>query len=500
MTVPPSDRVPFQAGFPFWLGLALLMTAPFLLAPIPPLPDFPGHVAQYHIMLNLHRSAQLQAFYDFRWTLAGNLGADLLMLLAGPMLGVERAAWAIAAATPALMIAGIFAVSCAVHGRVQIGAFMALPFVYARAFMWGFVNYDLSVALALLAFALWLKWQGLPRALGFCLIAPALWVCHAVGWGLLCLLVGSYELQAALRREGWRFSAIMQSTIRVVPLLPPLLLSALMLQRSKVPNTMPATISDLPTGSIFYKFVLFFDQLHDRIHILDVGSIFLVGAFYAFARRRGAAIAPALAVPAVLIAAATLLLPYTLNGSVLADYRIAPVAIMIFLMSVSLAKVREGRWIAAAALLLTFVRLTVTAFGWHQDAMAYDRHLSALRSVPMGARILVLVPLDTERPYRERPLGHLADLAVVRRDALVNSQWMNDGAIPLQIKVNANSSYYADPSQFLAPAAIPRALTYAHRDHFDFVWILGRFSAGPVPDHLVQTYADEESRLFRVER
>jgi len=211
----------------FWSVLGLLATAPFLVAPIPPLPDFPGHVSQYHVMLHLGQSPYLQNFYGYHWILTGNLGVDLLMTIIGPMLGVERGTWAIAALTPALMVIGIFAISRAVHGRVQPCAFLALPFVYASAFLWGFLNYDLAVALTFLAVALWIEWRERRRlrAAIFVPIALGLWVCHAAGWGLLCLILGGYELQTALRDRGWSLVSTKQVIYRILPLLPPLLLS-----------------------------------------------------------------------------------------------------------------------------------------------------------------------------------------------------------------------------------------------------------------------------------
>ena len=42
-------------------------------------------------------------------------------------------------------------------------AFFALPFIYGYPFLFGFVNFALSVALAFLAFGLWLRLGRLER-------------------------------------------------------------------------------------------------------------------------------------------------------------------------------------------------------------------------------------------------------------------------------------------------------------------------------------------------
>ena len=49
------------------------------------------------------------------------------------------------------------------HGRIPPSAFFALPFIYGYPFMFGFVNFALSVALAFVAFGLWLRLGRLER-------------------------------------------------------------------------------------------------------------------------------------------------------------------------------------------------------------------------------------------------------------------------------------------------------------------------------------------------
>ena len=56
-----------------------------------------------------------------------------------------------------LTVAGFLWVAREVHHRVPPTAYFALPFVFGYPFMFGFVNFALSMALAFLAFGLWLR-------------------------------------------------------------------------------------------------------------------------------------------------------------------------------------------------------------------------------------------------------------------------------------------------------------------------------------------------------
>ena len=482
-----------------WSALAVVATAPFLAASIPPLEDFLGHVGRYHVMLDGAHSPYLQRYYAFHWRLVGNLGVDLLMLVVGPVLGVERGAWLIAALTHSAMVMGIFAVSRTVHGRVQPTAFLALPFVYATAFELGFLNYDLGAALALLALALWIGLSPRPRlrAAVFVPIALVVWVCHAAAWGVLGLLAAGYELQGSVRTRGWRPAALGRAALRLAPLTPPALLSLLTLPT----GVAPAVIAGPPTSAMGYAlrkmFIVVF-QLGDRSYALDVVSVLLIWAVFTYASVRGAKTSAALAAPAALVGLATLLVPPIVGGIALADLRLAPVAAIAFILSLRSESIRRASWAAAFGLVLTAVRLTVTAAGWHADNTAYQRHLLALAKVPMGARILVLVPTEGGvTPQGSPPLRHLADLALVRRDAFVNTQFAIAGAQLLEIKANG-TSYRADPSQFVPSDKVSQALASAPLNHFNFVWVLGRYLPGPTPSQLTMAYADDKTRLFRV--
>ena len=138
------------------IGFLLLILLPFLYPAIPPLTDLPGHMGQYRVEADYALSPALRQYYALNWHLNGNLGADLILLPMGHVLGLEPATRILIMLVPMLTLLGFFNLARTVHGTVPATTLFAMPLVFNTPFLFGFVNYSLSMALMLNAFALWL--------------------------------------------------------------------------------------------------------------------------------------------------------------------------------------------------------------------------------------------------------------------------------------------------------------------------------------------------------
>jgi hypothetical protein len=509
----PSQPLPPGAPRAFWerrdfvLAMVLLAALPLLWPGVPPLLDLPGHMGRYQIQLTLESSPALQQYYTFEWRLIANLGVDLLVELLAPLIGLENAVKLIVLSIPPLTVAGLLWVAHEVHGRIQPTTLFALPFAFNFPFFFGFVNFALAMALALLAFALWLRLArqgrfGL-RVILFVPISLILWVVHAFGWGTLGLLAFSAELVRQYDSGRNLFAAGFQAGLHCLSLAPPLAL--MLLWRSEAAGQ---------TGDWFNwdrKWDWLIMALRDRWEWFDLAALaFATLVIVAAPFFRRVVYSRNLFASALFLIAVYILLPRIVFGSAYADMRLAPYLFAIALVSIRFnegASHRLMRIVAIAGLAFVLVRTGgTTASIWLYDR-AFDRELAALDHVPRGARMVSFVGRPCREPWAMSRLLHLPGLAIVRREAFSNDQWTMDGAQLLDVRYTAGWPFIRDPSQVVTRLhcrnevwrTIDAALATFPRHAFDYVWLID-----PPPyeqeftEDLVPVWRNGRSVLYRV--
>lgn len=510
----PSDMQANPAAGNFWWSspwvLALLVlasTIPLLSPDIPPLTDLPGHMGRYRIQLDGDASPSLRHFFAFDWALIGNLGVDLLVVPLAPVFGLEGAVKLIVVAIPALTAVGFLWTAHEAHGRVPPTALFALPLAYSYPFLFGFVNFALSAALAFMALALWLRLSRRRRtrlrAAVFVVVSLVLWIAHVFGWALLGLLAFAAAFAAAREDKRGHFAAAWRAGLDVLPLTPPLLL--MVLWRSGDAGGQTGDWLNLPVKTNYL-----FRALSDRDMTFDTAAVaILIAVVAAGALAKTLRWSRALGAGAVLLALVYLLLPRVLLGSAYADMRLAP-----YLLAVAVLAVRPvpdspvwlGRGLAIAGLVFFAVRTLATTASFVAYDRAFDAQLAALDHVPRGARVAAFVGKPCGIPWSGPRLDHLPALAIVRRDAFVNDQWTLAGAQLLRVRA-PEPRFAGDPSQLVVPNGckhpewrmVDDALRTVPRHAFDYVWLLdppaydAQVTAG-----LTRIWSDGASALFRV--
>lgn len=483
---------------------ALIALVPFLVARIPTMTDLPGHLGRYAVMLDGGRSPFLASYYQFEWRLVGNLGVDLLVRLLGSALGVENAARLVAAGIAPLTIAGIAATSRALHGRIQPGAVLAACFVFANPLMFGFVNYCLSFALALLSFAAWIALRERRWWVQFLATAPLVfltWLAHAMGWGVLLLMVAGFEAERLWRRRS--AEALGDALLRFLVFLPPML--ATVLWRGGAQGVLYA----YGTAVLKRKIMNWVVVLRGEAKWIDIATPIIIGGATGYTLwRRFQMLDPRAAAGGVLLSLATFAMPMTLMGSWGADERLVPAAVIALLLSLRwTGSARSAVHAAALALALFGVRVALIARDWHRFDADYTAALTDLDQVPRGARIHTLVHGTCRTPWQSSAWNHLAGYAMARRDALVNTQWHLPGAALLKVIYPLPQGLAHDPSQQLelvdcdgnrSLAPLHRRLAQLDGRHWDYVWMLRTGGETNLwPGH-APIHTSPHSALFRI--
>ncbi|UIJ45304.1 hypothetical protein LZK98_20055 [Sphingomonas cannabina] len=500
----------------FVVAAAIIAMIPLVWPDVPPLVDLPGHMARYRVQLSHGQYPWLTEWYNFRWSLIGNLGVDLLIIPLAPVVGLEFAVKLIVMAIPALIALGFLWIAREVHGRIPPTALFALPLAYSYPFHFGFVNFALAMGLALNAFALWLRLARTGhlelRAALFVPIGAVIWLAHTYGWGTLGVLCFSAELirQHDLRRD--RSGVIARwvvpwfhAVLHCLPLVPPALL--MVLWRSGHVSGQTADWFNWRAKAMWVLMIL-----RDRWITFDIASLaVLLLVLFKGVRDPNIQYSRNLLLSGLFLAAVFVLLPRIIFGSAYADMRLAP-----FMLGIGLVALRPkpGMSMRGAAVLavggLSFflVRIGGTTISYWLYDRDYDRELKALDHLPVGARLVSFVGETCYNEWKMTRLQHLPGLATVRRLAYTNDQWSMPGAQLLTVRYRAAIPFSHDPSQITTSVQCPRewwrpiavSLARFPRRAFDYVWVIRppaydkRLEAGLIP-----VWRQGNSALFKVD-
>lgn len=436
----------------WFIPLASLACAiPMLLAPVIPLVDLGGHIGRYTIQLDAGRTPELAQWYSFEWSLVPNLGADLLVQLIGPIIGVEAAARFAVILAVALQASGILVLSRQVHGRISPWAIIALPLIYSFPFNFGFINFALSLGLAFWGMVAWLYFEDASapkRWLVFAAIATVIWVCHMVGWATFCVLSGSRELITHWKTNRSKLFALGQTTLTLSCLLIPLAVGLFL---------GPQGGDSGPTQGwlqIEWKLLHLMNVLVDRWVIFDQISATFVFTMLLWARLVPYTTAnrPML-LAACIIGVCSIVMPSQALGSHYADIRLFPIALTLALLSVANSqsmpnKINRGLFLLA--IVFAGLRLGSTFASGQMTGSEMKRELDLIDSLPQHAQLVVLRARACEsiREIKMDRTTHLAGYAIARRQAFSNDQWQTAGAQLLRIHNPAMAPFDSDPSQF----------------------------------------------------
>lgn len=491
----------------------VFVALPLALPSIPPLIDLPGHLGRYEVQLHLATSPYLHQWFDFKWVLSGNLGVDIIVQIFAHQFGIEPTVKAVVTIIPVITTIGLIWIAREVHGKVLSTTILSIPLVYNYSFQYGFVNFCLSMAFALVGFALWLHLSNKQkfgwRFGAFLIISPIVWITHVMGWGALCLICASAEFarefeQGNVARRGW-IRSIWKVGLACFSLALPLLL--LVVWRG---DGSSMGMEQWPAMALKAKWavMLLRDRwlVYDVLSALAIYSVIAIGLFY----WRLGTVSLALGSAGIILAITAIIMPGVMFGSWFAGPRLIPYSIMLLLVAIrpsQIFSVKHQNLLMIFAVAFFIVRVTTTVVSFIIYSEEFDVELKAVNHIEEGSRVAGFVGHDCGIKWGSPRFDLIQNIVILRRSSFTNGEWANAGSQSLKVHYYAAKPFLSAPSQMVTSqvcsgpnySTITENLRILPYDAFDYIWLINISSERwPNQSRLKKIWQSRRSVLYKV--
>jgi hypothetical protein len=419
----------------------LLVAIPLFSTVLPPLFDYPNHLARLHLLIE-HGNA----FYAVRWEPLPNLAQDLIVPPLARLMPLDFASKLFLVMIFSLISGGAIWLNRVCTGKWRFWSLLAFLLLYNRIFLWGFVNYLFGIGVAMIGIALWLaletrRWW--LRVLASSAVALACYFSHIAAFGFYALVVVGVEAYPAITEYRARQWAALGSRMAMLGI------------QFVVPTVLFwfywhwITNGGFRYDDFWHKAALVFSVFDNYNRALDAicFALFLCLLGWLIWTRR-LALAPRLACAIGVVFTSYLLMPNQMYGGSNIDQRL-PIAWFLLLIASSAPRFPTRRFAAAIALAagsILVIRLGIVERVWRQADKVYSADLIGIDALPRGAKLAVAIPPDAIQPVPV-PQVHLPALAISRREAFVPTLFAYAGQQPVVLR-----PFYA----MLADAATPQ--------------------------------------------
>ncbi|MGO4573675.1 hypothetical protein [Microvirga sp. 2TAF3] len=492
--------------------VAALIVLPLIYTLVPPLEDYPNHLARTFALSSLPGNAFLSRFYETEWAAIPNLIMDLVVPLLTPLFGIYAAGRTFIGMTLLLMLLGPMLLQRALYGRWSAWPLVGGLFVYNGFLFVGLMNYLFGVGLAVFGLAAWIALSGrntLLKAFVSLVFCAALYVCHLSALGLYGLGLASFEAWRLWTQKSWRPSALIgRALVLALPFLPFLYLLV------KSPTWGLSHDFDWQSQGKLEAVTMMVSVYSDLTDIPFL--VLLAAAVYFGVHRKLVRIHPAGVVVAIVLSAAFLAMPRLAFGSWMADQRLV---IGIFFMtlgfiSVDLRKLEHNHAFFVICLVAVAFRVVDVSVNWAAISQPLMELRSAVRSMAPGSRLLVAQADETDQGrVIEAALAHAPNLAVIERSALVSRLFVVPGKQILHARpgfrehVDTEDGDTPTVSRILTASDEPEPGGAHYWDNwpenYDYLIVLGTNpdeSANPDPDQLRLVHNGRAFQLYRIRK
>jgi hypothetical protein len=515
-----GTRPPPWAAILLYVVVLALLAIPIASVVVPPLVDYPNHLARMHILATYANSPALQANYVVAWKLSPYLAMDVIIPQLAHVMSIYTAGRVFLYLCLLLFVTGTLAVYAVLDRRFSAWPAASALFAYSYVTSLGFVNYLFGVGIWLLAFAGWIvvsrraiSW----RIVAGTLLSLAVFFCHFFAFFGYMLCVGAYEFGIWLETSGRRPATLLsRGVVAFCPFIPALTLFAIASQGQQGGITW--------YGAPLDKVIAVFSPMLFQATPYSVGILILLY----FPLRKGLLgnlhLVPVMRVPLLAVGIAAIAMPHVLAGVWGVDFRLPVVWLFLLIASCSWSATSARASIAVSGFMLALLTVNVAmiVWAWQPIGRQFDEFRAALPAIPAGAAVIVfwdeagMDPLMLHQPFAI--YRHLGTLAVVERDAYVPFLFMNPmmpvATAPGRRNIDASVGYPIGLGQLTeamdpvkSPAAFDGSDAMGEIDylenwpaHFDYA-VEFNFGARPaLPPLLDRVASGSFFNIYRIER
>jgi hypothetical protein len=428
----------------WWAALGLLVVAllaPLLIADVPPILDYPNHLARFVLLAVGPDDPVLGPVFIPNWAIIPNLASDVVGPMLLRLLPVHVAGRCLLAGILLLNLAGVLALHRALFRRWSYWPLASGLVAYNSTFMLGFLNGQIGIGLAMIFAAAWITWREqrpVATVVGAAIASVLLFFCHLIGVIFFLVLIGSAEVHAMWQRRG----IFIRSVLLVPVLAGPMLLSSMTVLRDAPAATHWMSPYDklVQVASPFINYSFSLDMISAVLvyggAVLGIASGWLV-------------LAPRAIGVAALLVILYPLLPFDLMSASFFDTRVAVMLGFLLFAATEPAPLpsQVGRLVATGLAALFVVRMTVLADVWVEHRRDLAELRSVIGAVPPGALVYVTnVPQEEAPAYwdagpRSRRLSntlradyHLPALLLIERRAFWPILFANPAQQPIRLQ------------------------------------------------------------------
>jgi hypothetical protein len=390
--------------------------------------DYMNHLALAYIEGNVHSDPVLQQFYSASFDYVPHLTMDLIVPWLSQIIGIYAAGavlvWFAFVMPP---IAGVV-LAHTLHGRITWMSLLGFLAVFNANMSFGFVDFNASIGLALLAFVLWIRMPpGWQRTIVFFPIGLVLTINHALAFLVFGYLALVWEIVQFFKGERARIGKFLLQLVCLdsLAMLGGLIFLGLSVTgspditpNSAMPNVPEVRVFAFVSGTLFGEFLF-------TAFLTPV----ILAAFYLGARNKWISFTPAMGWVCVAFLILVACLPVAILGIWGLHMRYTALLLILLAASVQispgLSQVRRKALFAAcfAMLSLTFVN---GANEFRKIDHQADEFRVLLADLPQGSKILK--SFSSEEAKTNFSL-HAINMSVIERQAFVSALFTNTSLV-----------------------------------------------------------------------